>query len=98
VVTAIFWAHTNHRTHLDVYLIVFSATALLGSAAGGRDALLWEATAKPKCRRGREIFWGATIREPKSRVWTVKNAVRVTRDRRAWDPLRPKLRPDAASY
>ena len=27
-VTALFWAHTNHRTHLDVYLIVFSATAL----------------------------------------------------------------------
>ena len=42
-VTALFWAHTVHRTHLDVYLIVFSANALTrfaGSAAGGRDALL----------------------------------------------------------
>jgi 4-amino-4-deoxy-L-arabinose transferase-like glycosyltransferase len=49
-VTAVFWAHTVHRTHLDVYLIVFSATALTrfaGSAAGGRDALLWGASRKP---------------------------------------------------
>jgi hypothetical protein len=28
----------------------------------------------------------------------VKNAVRITRDRRAWDSLRLKLRPDAARY
>jgi 4-amino-4-deoxy-L-arabinose transferase-like glycosyltransferase len=27
VVSAIFWAHTSHRTYLDVYLIVFSAFA-----------------------------------------------------------------------
>jgi hypothetical protein len=33
-----------------------------------------------------------------SRVWTVKNTARITRDRRAWGPLRLKLRPDAASY
>ncbi len=54
-VTALFWAQTNHRTHLDVYLIVFSATALTrfaGSAAGGRDALLWEASRKPSAGEG----------------------------------------------
>ncbi len=28
-VTAIFWAHTSHRSYLDVYLIIFSAFALL---------------------------------------------------------------------
>jgi len=46
-VTALFWAHTNHRTHLDVYLIVFSAAALTrfaGSTAGGRAVFLWEAS------------------------------------------------------
>jgi hypothetical protein len=26
-VTALFWAHTSHRSHLDVYLIVFAAAA-----------------------------------------------------------------------
>jgi hypothetical protein len=51
-----------------------------------------------KRRRGREIFEERRIREPKSRVWTVKNAERIMRDRRAWDPLRLKLRPDVASY
>jgi hypothetical protein len=28
----------------------------------------------------------------------VKNTARITRGRRAWDPLRLKLQPDAASY
>ena len=27
-VSAVFWAHTSHRTHLDVYLIIFSAFAI----------------------------------------------------------------------
>jgi len=27
-VTSVFWAHTSHRSHLDVYLIVFAAYAL----------------------------------------------------------------------
>ena len=54
-VTALFWAHTGHRTHLDVYLIVFSATALTrlaGSIAGGRDALLREASRKSRAGEG----------------------------------------------
>jgi 4-amino-4-deoxy-L-arabinose transferase-like glycosyltransferase len=29
-VTAIFWAHTSHRTYLDVYWIVFAASVLAG--------------------------------------------------------------------
>jgi 4-amino-4-deoxy-L-arabinose transferase-like glycosyltransferase len=28
IVTAVFWAHTNHRTPLDVYLVVYAAAAL----------------------------------------------------------------------
>jgi 4-amino-4-deoxy-L-arabinose transferase-like glycosyltransferase len=28
-VTAVFWAHTSHRTHLDVYLMVFAASVLV---------------------------------------------------------------------
>jgi 4-amino-4-deoxy-L-arabinose transferase-like glycosyltransferase len=28
IVTAIFWAHTSHRTYLDIYLIVFSASVV----------------------------------------------------------------------
>ena len=58
-VTAVFWAHTNHRTHLDVYLIVFSAaglTRLAGSAASGRDAILWEASRKPSAGEGARFF------------------------------------------
>lgn len=54
-VTVLYWAHTNHRTHLDVYLIVFSAAALTrfaGSAAGVRDALLWKASRKPRAGEG----------------------------------------------
>jgi hypothetical protein len=27
-VTAVFWAHTSHRSYLDVYLIVFAASAV----------------------------------------------------------------------
>ena len=27
-VTAIFWAHTSHRSYLDVYLIIFAASLL----------------------------------------------------------------------
>ncbi len=32
-VTAIFWAHTSHRTYLDVYLIIFAAHELNGLRA-----------------------------------------------------------------
>lgn len=28
IVTAVFWAHTSHRSHLDVYLIVFAASVV----------------------------------------------------------------------
>jgi hypothetical protein len=27
-VTAVFWAHTSHRSYLDVYLAIFTASAL----------------------------------------------------------------------
>src|SRR5262249_14762380 len=27
-VTAVFWAHTSHRSYLDVYLIIFAASLL----------------------------------------------------------------------
>jgi hypothetical protein len=30
-VTAVFWAHTSHRSHLDVYLIIFAASVVQGS-------------------------------------------------------------------
>ena len=26
--TAVFWAHTSHRSYLDVYLIVYSASVI----------------------------------------------------------------------
>jgi hypothetical protein len=32
-VTAAFWAHTSHRSHMDVYLIVFAAAAIKGIMA-----------------------------------------------------------------
>ena len=34
LVSAVFWAHTSHRVHLDVYLIIFSALAI-GSTLPG---------------------------------------------------------------
>src|SRR5437899_6406468 len=34
-VTAVFWAHSSHRSHLDVYLIVFAS-------AGIRRIAAWE--------------------------------------------------------
>ena len=37
LVTAVFWAHTSHRTYLDVYLIVFAAHALIAVAGRRRS-------------------------------------------------------------
>ena len=43
-VTAVFWAHTSHRTYLDVYLIIFGASVLntlQTRIAGGFSTRLW---------------------------------------------------------
>jgi len=38
VVTAVFWAHTSHRSYLDVYWIVFAAWVVEGFRSKPRPA------------------------------------------------------------
>jgi 4-amino-4-deoxy-L-arabinose transferase-like glycosyltransferase len=45
-VTAVFWAHTSHRTYLDIYLIIFAASVLdaFRSRGESQDSKIWDET------------------------------------------------------